>query len=480
VTAEVFIRCGPGERRIVLTENGKLSRVLIDRDHEPSLVGAVYAGRIASVVKGLNAAFVELDGDLTGFLAAPDAQVFDRQREKPKPIDTLFNEGDAVLVQVSRDGFDGKGPKLTTRIDLASENLILSVARPGLNISQKIQDVATRDRLEGLFEPVLPTDAGLIVRTRAADAEDAVLEKEAAALTGKWAEIKEADEAAETTQCLLPPPPAALAFLADHYDLGLTRIVLDDRKMANDLTMACEEKLPGLASLISREEGGRLFETHDLDDQWAALLQPVVSLPGGGKLIIEETAALTAIDIDSGPKESGARPEDHNLRINLEAAGEILRHIALREISGQIMVDFLPQRDPENREEIAAELDALSGPLRRELNFFGFTRLGLFEMTRRRRRPSLTQTLFAADGRNLSPVTIALDALYRVRQETANHPGQSPALEAPEDVTRTLETGIVSPARRELEAKIGLTIELRAQKSHPAAGFDLTFGKPAT
>ncbi len=479
MTAEVFIRCGPGERRIALTENGRISRVLIDRDHEPSLVGAVYAGRIAGVIKGLNAAFVELDGDLTGFLAAPDAQVFDRQREKPKPIDALYNEGDAVLVQVSRDGFDGKGPKLTTRIDLASENLILSVARPGLNISQKIQDAATRARLEDILEPALPTDAGLIVRTRAADAGDAVVEREVAGLTGKWAAIKAADEAAETTQCLMPAPPAALAFLADHYDMRLTRIVLNDRKLANDLAAACEEQLPGLAALISHEAGGRLFDIHDLDDQWTELLQPAVPLPGGGRLIIEETAALTAIDIDSGPKESGERPEDHNLRINLAAAAEILRQIGLRDISGQIMIDFLPQRDPENREEIAAELDALSGPLRRELNFFGFTRLGLFEMTRRRRRPSLAQSVFTEDGRHLSPATIALDALYCVRQEAANHPGRTPALELPDDVARVLETGAVSPARRELETKLGLTIELRAQKSHPAAGYDLTFGKPA-
>ncbi len=479
MSAEVFIRCGPGERRIALTENGKLSRVLIDRDHEPSLVGAVYAGRIASVIKGLNAAFVELDGNLIGFLAAPDAQVFDRQRERPKPIDALFNEGDAVLVQVSRDGFHGKRPKLTTRIDLASENLILSITRPGLNISQKIQDEATRDRLKDIFVPDLPTDAGLIVRTRAAGAEDEVLEREFAALTGKWSAIKAEDEAAEITKCLLPSPPAALAFLADHYDLGITRIVLDDRKMANDLAAACEDQLPGLASIISHEEGGGIFETHDLDDQWTELLQPVVNLSRGGRLIIEETAALTAIDIDSGPKESDVWPEDHNLRINIEAAAEVLRQIRLRDISGQVMVDFLPQRDPKNREEIAAELDALSGPLRRELNFFGFTRLGLFEMTRRRRRPSLARTLFATDGRNLSLVTIALDALYRVRQEAANHPGQTPSLELLEDVARTLETGIASPARQALESKLGLTIELRAQKSQPAAGFDLTFGKSA-
>ncbi|MBT7955115.1 MAG: Rne/Rng family ribonuclease, partial [Rhodospirillaceae bacterium] len=148
MSLEVFINHIPGETRLAVTDDGRLVDLVIARDHEATILDNIYLGRIEKVVAGLNAAFVDIGQYTSGFLAAADGQIFDRNAEKPKPVSVLFNEGDTVLVQVTREASEGKGPKLSTRLNLTGRTIVLTPGRPSISISKSITDEGERQRLE--------------------------------------------------------------------------------------------------------------------------------------------------------------------------------------------------------------------------------------------------------------------------------------------------------------------------------------------
>ena len=464
MTLEVFIRTGPGERRVSLTKNGKLNRVQIDRTGEKSAVDGIYFGRITEVNRSLNAAFVDIGMDNAGFLAAVDAQSFDHSRERPKPIGQLFSEGETVLVQVTRDSLNGKGAKLTTNLSISAFNLVLKPGRPETSVSRQIEDQKERNRLGRILQEISLFDAGFIARPRATFASQKALVREAEMLGKDWNNIKSLKKLKRPPSILLEPPVPLISFLLNSYEGELEQIRVDDRQLFADIQRVLDRRVPELLPVLELHDSvEEIFAMHDLTDQWEQVISNTVQLPSGGSLIIEETAAMTTIDVNSGKQVHGIRPEESNLAINIEAVTEIARQVTLRNLGGQIIVDLLYQKHREKRALIMKTFQEAIYEDRRNINLIGFTRLGMFELTRRRRGKSLNQKLFKPLENLKSPLTLALDALYQVKRETRINPGKLFLIHAPPEVTEAFCFGPALEAKLVLEKEMCGPIEVKTK-----------------
>ncbi|MBT3992076.1 MAG: hypothetical protein HOG95_16440 [Rhodospirillaceae bacterium] len=417
---EVFINHAPGETRLAVTATGRLVDLVIARDTETNLLGNIYLGRVQKVIAGLNAAFVEIGQADAGFLAGNDGQIFNPDTEKPKPIKALYKEGDLVVVQVTREPSPGKGAKLTTRLDLAGSNLVLTAFRPGVSISRSITDAGARDHLQAALAENESGEHGLIVRTKAQGVSEERLRQEADALFDQIAAIEALQKTQKTPGCLHEVAGPILRYLMGAERASLQRIVVDNRVLLKKLA----DTVPELEDLFElAEDLVALFETYDLDHQVDALFQAQAALPSGGSLIIEETAALVAIDVDSGAHQRDSDPEAFAVAVNQEAASEIARQVALRNLSGQIVIDFLPMKRKGSREKIQETLSAaLSGS--GKCNIFGFSRLGLLEMTRQRNGESLTARFLSKSAAAKTAPSIAIEMIRAVLRELDRNPGK--------------------------------------------------------
>ena len=481
MAAKVFIRTGPGERRIALTKNGQLRRVFIDRDDENSAVDGIYWGRITAINKGLNAAFVDIGLNDMGFLAAADAQTFDSTRERPKPIGQLFTEGGNVLVQVTRDPQNGKGAKLTTFLDIGTANIVITPRRPGISVSERIKDQKARKRLENILKEITEVDAGFVATTLAIHSSRDTLLQEAQMLSQDWEHIKARMELGRSPAVLLEPPGQILRFFLDNYDGDLGLILVEGRQFYEEIREIFKYRFPDLLSVVELHNStDEIFTAHELVEQWEDLYSKSVQLPCGGSLIIEETAALTAIDVNSGKRVRGVNPEHINLEVNLEAVKEIARQIPLRNLGGQIVIDLLPQKHRENREILLKTFRDVVLEHRTNVNLVGFTRLGLFELTRRRRGKSLSQQLFNLNEDVKSPMTVALEALYQVEREMLTNPGKLFSIDTSQMVAEALSMGAAHDAKLLLERRMFMPIDVQIVANHVYSEFSITakIGKP--
>jgi ribonuclease G len=443
---EVFINSAPGETRLAVTDNGKLVDLVIAREGATNLHGNlrgnlrgnIYLGRVEKVLAGLNAAFIDIGHAESGFLAANDGQIFNRDTEKPKAISALFKEGDSIVVQVTREASEGKGAKLTTRLDLVGRTIVATLGRPGVSISKSITDEAERDRLQGILAEYAEASTGLILRTKASAVPAEVLLKEAAALTDQISDIAAAQNVGKPPACLYEDVDPIAKFLQDHGRADWQRIVVDNRITLKKLSDYCTGFMPELIDLFElADDPVALFETHDLDQQMEDLFQLRVGLPSGGGLIIEETQALVAIDVDSGAHSRISDSEAFALAVNQEAAIEAARQIFLRNLAGQIVIDFLPMRRKENKEKVQSAL-SLALEDAGKCNIFGFSRLGLLEMTRQRNGESLAARFLSKTELALSDESQAIAVIRAVMRELDRNSGKALTVECGPKLYRQL------------------------------------------
>ena len=423
---EIFISTSPGETRLALTRNGILHELVIGRDIDQHQTGNIYLGRVEKVMTGLNAAFVQIGERNSGFLAAPDGQIFDRDREKPKPINALFKEGDKVLLQATRDEEGDKGAKLTTRLSLVGRNLVLTPDRSGISVSKSVSDDVEKERLKTAVIDAVSGDAGLIVRTRAQNVDAKILIAEGQILNDAWIDMQASLKTMNAPALLHEAPGPILGFInAKIGKENWRRILVNDRSMIDQIRELGGGKTSDSEDLLVLHAGQEdIFDSYDLNQQIDNALSNVVPLKSGGEIIIEETAALTAIDVNSGGGNRRGDAEGWALSVNREAAQEAGRQILLRNLSGQIVIDFLPMDKRESKDEVAGVLQQALASDRSASNVFGFTRLGLLEMTRRRQGKSLTQRLLAQNEHGKSAETVALEAIRSALQQLENDPGR--------------------------------------------------------
>jgi Rne/Rng family ribonuclease len=393
----ILLSAGPGELRLAVMAGDRPLEFLIDRgDGNP---GDVVLGRVLSVNRAIDAAFIDIGEPTAGFLAPAGPAA----------------EGQPLLVQVTAAARAGKGAELTRAVSLAGQVIAYTPARAGLNVSRRITADDERARLTAVLKPVLTAGEGVVVRTQAAGTEAGALLAELDTLRRRWQAI-EAARAVATPPARLHAPHPLTRLLGDYPDI--TRVVVDSAALLADIRPLFA------AAELCRDAFDEVAD--DLD----AALDSWVPLPGGGTLIIEFTAALTVIDIDSGGGSA--------LDANLAAVPEIARQLRLRGVAGHVILDIIPLRDRRALGRIVEALRQAVADDPTPTHVIGTTPLGLVEMTRERRRPTLAETMLDATPARRSADSLGLDALRALLREADTRPGARLALAASPEVVTAL------------------------------------------
>lgn len=436
----------PGETRVALLSGGRLVEIVHDRDDPRWRVGAIHLGRVGQVVKGYEAAFVDVGIAQPAFLRLADAP------ERPVP-------GASLAVQIVRATAGPKGLTATGRLRLPGRRVDWLLDRPGA----RAPDKATTERLAGL----LGAEEGAAWRRGAPDADAAVLAAEMERLRAAALRLRAAARAAEPPACLLEGrAPAVAAVLLHEPALVLT----EGPALAERLRRALETEAPDLAGRVQPHgERDGLFAAHGVDDAVAAALLRTVPLAGGGRLTFDQAEALTAIDVDAG---ADPRPP---AVVNRQAVRAVAGALRLRNIGGQVLIDFPRMAQPGARDELVRALREATADDPEPVEVVGWSRLGLLELTRRRAHPSLAELLVdpAAPPPAL-PRARAFDALRAVRA-AARGPGATATIEAAPDLAAALD-GPLAERVAALGRELAIRIRVRPRGDIPGAGFHVLFG----
>jgi ribonuclease G len=396
MSEEILINVTPQETRVAVVGAGAVQELLVERSASRGLVGNIYMGKVARVLPGMQSAFVEIGLPRAAFLHVADIW---EQREAAKPIEKILAEGQPVLVQVVKDPIGTKGARLSTQVSIAGRLLVYLPHDPHIGISQRIEDESGRQALRDRLRELLPADekGGFIVRTLAESAGEDELRADLDYLRQIWRAIRERSggcAGSSKPQLLYQDLSLAQRVLRDMASAGTARVVIDSRENFQKLAAFAERYMPEVRAKIEHYSGERpLFDLYNVETEIERALSRRVELKSGGTLIIDQTEAMTTIDVNTGGFVGSRSFDDTVFKTNLEAAQAIARQLRLRNLGGIIIVDFI---DMDSEEHRAAVLDELKRALARDrtrMTVSGFTALGLVELTRKRTRESLAHVL---------------------------------------------------------------------------------------
>jgi len=391
---EIISTTRGGRVRIALREEGRLVDLIISGNGAPDTVGSIIAGRVNAVIPGMEAAFVGIGAERAGFLSlVPPRSVSESGDIEPDRFPPI-HEGAVILVQVTKTAQAGKGAGLTRNISLAGRYLVMTPLQARIAISRRIEAPGDRAALESIMTDIAEPGEGFILRTAARDADASALAEDAAQLRGLWASIEEKRDAVTPPQILHGVTRGLAQVLCDAAHEGLRRILVDDRRAEAEAQAFCDAHLPDLGARIELwNESTPMFEALGMEDELADALEPHFNLACGGSLIIEQTRALTAIDINTGRNVGRTSRANTVCATNMEAAAEIPRQLRLRGLGGITVIDFIHMEDAADRDRV---LDALMVGLMADPAFIratGISELGLVELARRRGDGSLRARL---------------------------------------------------------------------------------------
>lgn len=491
MSGELLINVTPRETRVALVEHGMLQELQIERASRRGLVGNIYRGRVTRVMPGMQAAFVEIGLARTGFLHASDIlRTLPEGAEPPQgaavaaqavpPIGELLREGQELVVQIVKDPIGSKGARLTTNLSLPSRYLVLLPYLRMIGVSVRIEDEQERQRLRELLQGLLPEQPwGFIVRTNAEGVDEQALREEVAYLGRLWAAVQRRMATAQVGDRLYEEPSLALRALRDLMREDVERVRIDSRETLEKAQAFAQQFLPQLASRVEHYGGERpIFDLFGVEDEIARALQRQTPLKSGGHLVIDQTEAMTTIDVNTGAFVGHRTLEETVYKTNLEAAQAIARQLRLRNLGGIIIIDFIDMSDEEHKRQVLRVLERGLARDSAKTTVYPISPLGLVEMTRKRTTDSLQRQLCepcaACSGRGFVKTTetvcyeIFREINRAVRQFEA---GSLLVLAAPRVVARILDEE--SAALAELEAFIGKTIRLKAEDQYAQEQFDV-------
>ncbi|HEY1435689.1 MAG TPA: Rne/Rng family ribonuclease [Thermoanaerobaculia bacterium] len=422
---ELLVNATPPETRVALTEDGRVVEVLHERRGRQGLVGNVYLGRVHRVLPGMQAAFVSIGLDRDAFLYVEDASErsaleLGEADAPPAPpvrprIDELVREGQEIVVQVTKDPFGGKGPRVTAAISLAGRTLVFLPGAREVGVSRRVGEEAERDRLRGILEG-FGGAGGLIARTAALGKSAEELAPDLRYLTDLAARIARRRDSAGPPTLLHRELDLALRSVRDLAADDCAAIRVDDAGVHARLNEFLGAVAPALARRLEpwgREEP--LFEAAGVETEIENALKSRVSLASGASIVIHQTEALVAVDVNTGRFVGKKGLEDTVFATNLEAAPEVARQIRLRDLGGLIVVDFIDMEDPEHRQALFELFEAELAKDRARTRMLPVSEFGLIEITRQRSRGNLERVLTHAcpacsgSGRATTDLTAALD-----------------------------------------------------------------------
>lgn len=411
---EIIISCERLERRVALLEGGRLEEFSIERESDRQISGSIYKGRVKNLEPGLKAMFVDIGLEKNAFLhywdalpAALDASVETIQRDEGRKrpakkkltaadIPSLYPPGSEIVVQVTKGPIGTKGPRITTNISLAGRYLVLMPFTDQCGISRKIEDAKERQRLRKILNELnLPDGMGVIVRTVGEGQKARFFVRDLHVLLDQWKRIEERMETASAPALLLSEPDLIERTVRDFLTDEIDRIVIDDA----DAT----ERIRNLILPISKrsakkvrhyQEATPIFERFQVEKQVDSALRRQVWLPCGGYLVIDETEALVAIDVNTGRNKGGKDQDKTILNTNLEAAEEISRQLRLRNIGGLVVLDFIDMKNRRDQQAVFAKLKDCCKRDKAKTHILPISALGLVEMTRQRVTESITRAVY--------------------------------------------------------------------------------------
>jgi ribonuclease G len=408
MSTEILVNISQNETRVALVEGGALQEVFIQRASRHGLVGNIYKGIVKRVLPGMQAAFVEIGLERTAFLHAADMlrspgggelaeQVVGQEAPEPPPIDKLLSEGQEVLVQVLKDPLGSKGARLTTLLSVPSRYLVLLPFDRHVGVSARIEDEAERARLKAAVGALVQRRApayGAIVRTAGEGADEASLEADLEFLLRLWDSVGERARAAKPGTLVHGDLPLSMRILRDLLGTEVDRVRIDSAVEFERLRQFAQTFVPGSVHKVEQHNGGvPIFDLYGVEDDLERALERRVELKSGGHLVIDQTEAMTTIDVNTGAFTGHRNLEETILKTNLEAAQAIARQLRLRNLGGIIILDFIDMRNEAHRAQV---LRALEKELKRDparTTVHPFSPLGLVEMTRKRTRESLGHIL---------------------------------------------------------------------------------------
>lgn len=409
MTAKIIISAvNPEETRMGIVENGRLMEYVVERNNSAQLVGSIFLGRVCNVVRGIQAAFIDIGLDKNAFLYLGDK--------------TGITEGQRVLVEITKDARGSKGPTATLDISLAGRYAALLPEANYTGISRKITDSAERSRLKKIADEVTNGAAGAVMRTNAAGMPEEVLRADLQQLMADWQIIQARAKLARSPQVLHRELDISVRIVRDYLNAYIDEVVVDSPAVYGRL----QELLQNIAEsrsckLLLHDKQTDIFSYYRLSDDIASVSDRRIDLPSGGYLVIDYTEAMTVIDVNSGHFSGRENLAETVMQINREAADEIARQLRLRDIGGIIVVDFIDMDKKEYREEIMERLQQALRADKMKPCVQDMTVLNLVEITRKKARQNLSAVLYApcpvcqGSGRVQSQETVGLEIKRRLR-----------------------------------------------------------------
>lgn len=428
---EIIINAAADQTRIAITEDGHLAELFVETPHQEKMVGDIYMGKVAKVMPGIKAAFIDIGLSQDGFLHFSDigsrleeysAMIGDEEDEEeeereeldgssdgsPSPVspvsaapprretsrtprrDIQIEKGQDIIVQVTKEPVGKKGVRVTSEVSLAGRFLVLLPFDGKVGISKKISGFKEKRRLRRLVQPILPEGFGVIIRTVAEGKEESALKQDLEDLIATWREIEQKVKSEKAPALLYKDMATTSSVIRDLFSNDVTRVVVDSRRLHKEIRSYIHSTSPQIEEKIELYTHRQpIFDAFGVEKEIEATLSRKVWLKSGGYLIIDPTEAMVVVDVNSGRYAAKKDQELNSLRTDLEAAREVARQLRLRDIGGIIVVDFIDLDDEKNKRKVYDELKKEFRKDRAKITVLPMTEFGLVQITRQRIRQTI-------------------------------------------------------------------------------------------
>jgi len=494
---EIVINASVGETRVGIIERNQFTELHIERAGEQNVAGTVVKGRVTRVLPGMQAAFVDIGLEKAAFLYAGDyydnsprsngnGEASERRsrsrngRQQPPSLDTLLREGQEIVVQVAKEPIGSKGARITSHISIAGRHLVVTPLSPRVGVSRRIESDRERRRLREIVSRVRPEGLGFIIRTAGDNATEADLEADVRYLTAVWSEIQRKRQSATAPCDLYSELSLPLRVIRDFVNSKTKRIVIDDRRVFDEMNDFLTRFVADPKPRLELYRGALpIFDHFNIESSIDANLGKKIFLKSGGHLVIDQSEALTAIDVNTGRFVGKRDLEETVLRTNLEAVKEIVYQLRFRNIGGIIIIDLIDMESSENRSKVYGALQEALKQDKARTNILKISELGLVEMTRKRTRENLVQQLCEpcsnCEGRGyvLSSDSMAYKVLREIRKDLPRFCGRQIAISVNPSVAEVL-LARAHKACAELGRELGREIEVRGRPGLHQEQFEVT------
>ncbi len=496
MSREIVINATKHESRIAVLDEGQVVELWVERSRQRTIVGNIYKGRVTKVLPGMQSAFVDLGLERDAFLYVSDViediedfetngddeVALDDVAQPPRPeasIADLLREGQEIVVQVSKDTIAGKGARITSHITLPGRFLVYMPTVNHIGVSRRIENEEERLRLKNMLDAIRPAGAGgFIVRTAGEGRDEEEFRADLKYLTDLWDQIRRRAEKASAPHTIHGDLDLVLRTIRDVLSPEFKTVWVDDIDQYQRIVEFLNQIQPNLVSrvrLYRREEP--IFDEFGIEPEIAKALKSKVWLKSGGYIVINQTEALVAIDVNTGKYVGKRNLEETVFKTNIEAAKEIVRQIRLRDLGGIIVLDFIDMEDGSNRARLFEALENEIRKDRSKTKILQISEFGLIEMTRKRVRQSLERSLTQAcpycggSGRIKSNTTIALEIWRELMKLRDLHEGQDVIVRVNPVVYGSLHTG--DPIFEEVERTLGIHLVFKPDEALHHEQFDV-------